>query len=678
MTQRVLLLVGGLVLALVSWLLWPSPAASPLPGDPQPADANGPTQPPTPPPSAAVADTPFAREPAVEPRRAETPPLATSAQGLRGTVVDTDGAPLAGVAVHLLDGAEHEPLLASARAPEVDLMPLATTRTSPDGRFALGLPIVQDRSYELCFVSPGHTLLRSGPYRLLADEWHELGSFVLQRGATIRGRVTVQGQDAIPVPQAQVGIEFGTSFADAVLQALPDSGSALRATTDAGGYYEILHAPNRGTAWISASAPGFARVTRNDLDLATVANVRVDFALPPGQRLSGTVADDRGQAVPDARVEAWQQRPGAPPLVGRSDANGDFVVHGLLPNESYRLTVRAEGHETAELLPVAPGSSGLRLVLVPHTALSLGVTTPDGQPVRTYRVAVRRWFEGPPASLGALPELQEQFVRLGPGADRFEIPGLPRGMLVVEVETAGFAKTFSNPVDNRLDPALPPRPRWQSVDLVLAAGASLRGVVRGDDGRPLAGASIRTQRNGAKPDSPIGRLLRGSLPDRISLVEARTDRDGTFALVDLAAGDYQLVLEHPEASGLVVPDLVARAGQTTTVPDVVLPRGASVEGRVTVDGRPPGQAKVILTTAANDGRNGGLRLETVTDPDGSYRLPRRVPPGEYVLRSAVVTNAEPEAQIARQLLQLQRSSTNVSVPPGMLRVVRDLDIPSDR
>ena len=120
------------------------------------------------------------------------------------------------------------------------------------------------------------------------------------------------------------------------------------------------------------------------------------------------------------------------------------------------------------------------------------------------------------------------------------------------------------------------------------------------------------------------------------------------------------------------------AGQSTAVPDVLLPRGASIEGRVTVDGRVPGQAKVILTSAAASGRSDGLRLETVTEPDGSFRLPRRVPPGEYVLRSAVVSNAEPEAQIARQLLQLQRSSTNVSVPPGLLRVVRDLDLPSDR
>ena len=82
--------------------------------------------------------------------------------------------------------------------------------------------------------------------------------------------------------------------------------------------------------------------------------------------------------------------------------------------------------------------------------------------------------------------------------------------------------------------------------------------------------------------------------------------------------------------------------------------------------------------AAANGQRGGLRLEAVTDSRGDFRLPARVPPGEYVLRGAVVGGAGPEAQIAQQLLQLQRSSTNVSVPPGQALVQRDLDIPPAR
>lgn len=677
MKQRAFLLLGGFVLLLAGWLLWPSPAATPLPHDPGPSEPVGAPNAPPAPPSAAQSDSPFPREPAVEPRVAEAPPLAAWAQGLRGTVVDASGVPLPGVAVHLLDGADHEPLLIAARTPGVDLSPLATTRTDAAGRFAIGLPIAQPRRYELCFVSSNHALLRSGPYRLLADEWHELGAFVLQRGSTVRGRVTVQGQDHLPVPQAQVRIEVGTAFADAVLQALPERGAVLRATTDAGGFYEIQHAPSRGVVWISASAPGFARITRSDVDLATTTNVRVDFALPPGQRITGTVADDRGEAVPFAHVEAFPQRPGTPPLEGDSDAAGAFVVHGLSPTESYRVLVRAVGHEPTELQPVAPGASGLHFVLVPHTSLRLRVTTPDGQVVRSYRVAVRRWFEGPPAALGALPEMQEQFVRLGPGSDRFDLVGMPRGMLILEVTSDGFAKTFSPPIDNRLDAALPPRPRWQSVDLALVAGTSLRGRVLAEDGRPLAGATVRSQPNGAAPDSPIGKLLQ-DLPDFRTRATGSSDADGSFELRDLAAGAYQLFVHHPDACATVVGDLSIPGGQTVTLPDVVLPRGALVEGRVTVDGRPPGQAKVILTSASSGGRAEGLRLEATTESDGNFRLPRRVPPGEYVLRAAVVENTEPETQIGRQLLQLQRSSTNVSVPPGLPRVVRDLDLSSDR
>lgn len=207
-------------------------------------------------------------------------------------------------------------------------------------------------------------------------------------------------------------------------------------------------------------------------------------------------------------------------------------------------------------------------------------------------MVVRRWFEGPPASLGALPELQEQYVRLGPGSDRFEVVGLPHGILVAEVASDGFAKTFSSPIDNRLDPALPRRPRWQTVDLVLASGSALRGRVLAEDGRPLAGASIRTQHNGAVPDSPLGKLLQDALPDFHTQTIGHCDADGSF-VHERPRGGRRLPAVHSTRTPAptVVGDLAVPAGQTITLPDVVLPRGAVVEGRVTVTAAHPARRK---------------------------------------------------------------------------------------
>ena len=107
--------------------------------------------------------------------------------------------------------------------------------------------------------------------------------------------------------------------------------------------------------------------------------------------------------------------------------------------------------------------------------------------------------------------------------------------------------------------------------------------------------------------------------------------------------------------------------------------GTEVSGRVRQVGREAGgQFKVVFSTAGTGSGPDFVRIETIAAADGRFLLPRRVPPGEYELRAAAVGTAEPEAQIFRQLLQLQRSTTNVAIAPGQRRVERDLDLPADR
>lgn len=666
-----LLIVAGLVAAALLWL-WPN--QGPLPSTPnEPATGAG-DQPAG--PTAAVAEPTIPRERAPRLAPTEAPRLATTAQGLRGLVVDGKGLPLPGVAVHLLDAASNEPLQAGAMS-AATLAPLASTQSDGGGAFAIGLPVVQERQYELCFVSPEHALLRSGPYRLLAGEWHDLGAIVLQGGAAVRGRVTMAGRADVPVPNATIRIELGSTFADAVLQALPADAPGLVARSNSSGDYEIAHAPSRGTVTITATAPGFARVQRRDVVLRGDGVAQADFALPPGQSLFGSVVDEVGAPIDDARVQAWTVRSPGTPLLAQADARGVFAVHGLLP-ETYRVRAEAAGFEPAELLPVAPGSRDLRLVLAARGAIRLRVLTPEGTPLRSYRAALRRTFAGPPVQLGNVPDVPERQVHLGPAADSYELADVPAGVFVVEVTADGAAKTFSREIDHRRDPTRPLPPRWHDVEVTMSPGALLRGRVLAEDGTPLVGATVTTERDGVDPDSPLHGVLGKNLPERVTRTSARTDGFGEFLLPQLAAGDYQLQVDHPEACRELLRGLAIAAAEERTLPPVRLLRGAAITGRATFGGQPAGQIKVVLTRAGAAGQRGGLRLEAVTDSRGDFRLPARVPPGEYVLRGAVVGGAEPEAQIAQQLLQLQRSSTNVSVPPGQDLVQRDLDIPPDR
>ena len=98
-------------------------------------------------------------------------------------------------------------------------------------------------------------------------------------------------------------------------------------------------------------------------------------------------------------------------------------------------------------------------------------------------------------------------------------------------------------------------------------------------------------------------------------------------------------------------------------------------------GKVVGQIKVVLSTivvpnAPQQVAAGSIRLETVTDTAGAWQMPRRVPPGQYELRAAVVGDTDPDSQIFRELLQLQRSSTTLSVPAGQRQVEHHIDLPA--
>ena len=72
--------------------------------------------------------------------------------------------------------------------------------------------------------------------------------------------------------------------------------------------------------------------------------------------------------------------------------------------------------------------------------------------------------------------------------------------------------------------------------------------------------------------------------------------------------------------------------------------------------------KVVLTTLASSPADMSIRMETVTDGEGRYRFTRRIPPGSYELRTAMVGSNSPESEIFEQLLQFKvQSKTGDSV-----------------
>ncbi|MCU0863297.1 MAG: carboxypeptidase-like regulatory domain-containing protein [Planctomycetes bacterium] len=681
MTRRMVAAVGVLLAIALGIWWWQNEPEAPGPVLTSPSAPAIPTATaPAAPAQPASRDTdpvPDERQPAVLPTRDEPPALPSSPQGLRGLCVDAQQRPLADIDVYLVESAGNEPLaLPRLQQQRHPFGPLAATRTAVDGTFAVGLAVVQDRIYELYLVSPQHALVRLGGLRLLADEWHDLGAITMVEGTVVRGRVSVAGRADIPVPQATVSLAVGTAFSDAALRALPAAAPGLSTVTDANGHYELRHAPARGAVQMTAVAPGFARSVKSDLKLSPERPVEVDFALPPGLAVAGTVVDDRGEPIAGARIEAWPQKSPDQALLGRSDDNGRFQVLGLTAGP-HRLRFIARGYENRDELDVPAGRTDLLATMQPRSRLRVRVSTPDGRILRVYRLALRRVFDTGD-QLGAVTEVPEQRVRLDGLTDTAVIADVPGGRFVCQVEAEGYARSWSAPIDTRRPPEARPGPAVElAVEVVVDPPSTLVGLVTDETGAPLAGAAVLTQPDGTLPDSPLVQAVR-SLPTRTSNLRVTTDAFGRFRLEPLCAGLYQLQVDHPDVCRTFVRELRVGRGEERSLPSIAMPIGAEVSGRVRQAGREAGQFKVVFTTAGTGSGPDFLRIETIAAADGRFLLPRRVPPGEYELRAAAVGTAEPEAQIFRQLLQLQRSAINVAIAPGQRRVERDLDLPADR
>ncbi|MEO6594600.1 MAG: carboxypeptidase regulatory-like domain-containing protein [Planctomycetota bacterium] len=645
-------------------------------------------------------------------------PPAPFAQGLRGLVLNEADQPLRGIDVYLIESPSNDPLALPLLLQQRHAMGLlSATRTSEDGSFAISLQMVRDKIYEVHLVSADHATTRLGGLRLLTGQWHDLGVITLVSGSTLRGRVTVEGREDIPVPLATVTVEVGTAFEDAALRLLPGRERGLSTTVDANGYFELLHAPSRGVVRVWAVAPGFARVLRHNIELTTTRPIEINFGLPPGQSVGGRIVDGSDRPVQGARVEAWPQHGAAPALLAQSDSNGHFEVLGMLALP-HRLRVFARGFQNHEVAGVQPGRHDLHIALQARGTARVRVLLPDGTVQRSYQLSLRRYFADRGSQdlgsqdlgrqdsgrldtggqIGLVVDVPEQRVRLDRMTDFAELQGVPMGTFKCQVVADGYAKTLSEPIvfgqgeapGRTLGDSASGGGEVQSIDIVLSTGATLRGRVFDEAGRPLPGATVATQADGATPDSPLSKMLAGALPDKITVGRATTAADGSFALEHLALADYQLEVTHPDACRTIIAGLRLDTASERTLPAIQLVAGALVTGRATVGGRTAGQIKVVLTTepiadpqtgpapAERSIDRGALRLETVTDAEGHFQLPRRVPPGTYVLRAAVVGTAEPEAQIFQQLLQMRRSSTTVSVVAGQPRVDCTIDLPSDR
>jgi hypothetical protein len=352
----------------------------------------------------------------------------------------------------------------------------------------------------------------------------------LTPAAEITGLVV--DEDGEPVPGADVQIlgagaraalipipsRFVTG-ADGTFRAAAPQGSILEASKP--GYY-----------------PGHAQV---DLMAMVEGRVRIIVAIgPAGARsprapLAGRAVTHDGRPIAGALVEAakthgWAYS-GAPVAHLLTDADGRFRFSEL-DRSPHQITVRAEGHVNGLVSRVLPGGADVTITLPPGGKLRGCVRdAQSGAPVAPFTVLVyfsRGSFRGSPDLVASVANpsgcyLLEE-VEPGPNA--------------VVIQAPHRAASPLQAID------VPPPPGEAQLDVALASGGTLTGVVRDEDTRePLAGAWVKAEATVDEHGAPV-----------TTLGETTARADGTFSLSGLP-GLVRLIVNaeghHQRSSGVV-------------------------------------------------------------------------------------------------------------------------------
>ena len=342
----------------------------------------------------------------------------------------------------------------------------------------------------------------------------------------------------------------------------------------------------------------------------------VRVVLEGGAGFAGRVLDERGAPVGGAVVVAFPFRLEKADTFRRdetrTDADGTYRLDTLSDGVAYFVEAHADGRAPFGRVATTRGVSPLDFTLVAAGRVEGRVLDArTQQPVAGAEVLLLTGLVGAgtaPASVVA--DAGGRFV--------FE-HALPGPVLLLDATAPGYA-----PGRVGFDAKAPKTVvagETLVVDVALSAGGVVRGSVRGEDGRPVAWASV------------VAYLPHGRFEGEVA---ALTDASGAYRLEGLRAETWELTVTAPGYAPPVADEEVrvgVADGGPDVVRDLVLRRGASVVGRVTT---PSGEAAggVPVAVRASDPRRAGGRvrdLVAVTASTGAYRIAGAPPDVDLVV-----------------------------------------------
>ncbi len=509
--------------------------------------------------------------------------------GLRGRVVDEQGAPLADAEVLCLD------------------LPAVLRAVLPFDRF------VPQHGGFLSLPDP-----EAGELSRPADYATRLRAFL--------GADLFVATDLDRRPSLAIHVIEHLPWLETLWHELP----IARGTSGSDGCFEI-HGAQPGANWVLVRKPGFvpggnARAVLSAHETRDLGDQR----LLRGEEVSGRVVDAGGRPVARAEVRIGEVGAigyrgiafAAAPVV--ADANGRFTVRGLSGGRIL-LAARATTSDPWHAVGPVDMASDPEIRLPATSTLVLHLVDSAGQTVAARKLKV---FVGPMLRELRRAGVQQELPlasRLQHGeAGELRLVGMPPGCYTLLVGAAG---AVPQEITLRMPAAAPLR-------VVLAPCAPVRIAVADAAARPLPGCRIYLERDGAVDRAILptdyGLPRWDSLPHYVGV----TAGDGTLECGERPAGGMRVHALHP-VHGMAS---VACAEGSTEV-RVTMASPGELCGRVLDHGMPadPGRYALQLEpipSAATAGAPPFVAGRLALGRDGTFSR-RGLPAGRYAVRAVV-------------------------------------------
>lgn len=628
---------------------------------------------------------------------------------ITGTVINTDGAPVAGAKVVLFAPESPDARRARLQSKTIEKVPLATTTSDSRGNFKFDTPKepVVDIKVEAKGFAPESV-------RTLADD--ETGTIALTAVPTAKGTITAGGK---PVAGAVVSVLGGAEYVTTtnekgeynapdlakwggrlmivhpdyaiVDEALDGNKKGMDRTltagvtitgkvlTDAGtpaanaplfvdnwqlgksgddGSFTIAHAPRD---WQQVEAQlGDKAASR------TKGSGAVTLKLAKAASISGTVIDAKTQLpLAGAAVQINQRGNffgmGPANLASRlafTDAKGHFTLTPVSPGQ-YNIAVNRPG---ATMPPVTVSVMSSQTIQKSLYLNSLGrisgtVVNEDKAPVGGARVSAGSANREPGLMMIGMMRPSASAVT-GPDG-HFYLRGVD-----TDTDIRVSAQKKGYPVASSQTLRVAPAEKKSGVSVTIPRGVALTGKVTDSAGKPLSGVAV----DAVEASNDFGgmgmrRVVMAARNDRGGDESVRTGSDGTFT-IRVKEGTYDVAFKR---EGFAVK--TARGIQVAAAPkpvEVSLEPGVEVTGRVVRSGQ--GVEDINVGVASMDGFT-----NVTTGPDGSFRI-GDLTPGQMMLsinkRDAFIQQNKMITAPAKDLV--------IELPPGGRIVGRVVDKSSKR